>query len=584
MDIALGVSVTTTTVHMALVEGAKADGVTIETDAFDTSAVDGAVPTNPSEQVGAAILATRQSARSSGHTVAACGVAMGDGTDVDEYRDSLAARGIDDVVLVSELHAAAALAHAVGRAVGYSTTGLLFLKPWCATLCVVGSADRSMRKVSACNIDTRDSLVHLTDLLKCVTAEKSNPQGLFIVGSGFDLASVKSALGHRIPLPIIIPEDPAWALARGAALVAATAPHFDASTAGLAYTRAPDGAEPDVRTPLPTGPLAPADVVTQAAAIAEGRTDLADGGSAADDAPVRARRPLLSVSGVAASIVVLAAVTLTMAFASTIDPKVNERAGVETEPVLPSPPVMISPIAPPVVTRAAPPPSQAAPAPNVPTSVARPAPAPRTLAAAQTPVRKPQAQTKPAPKESAVAVTPIAATPALADPPPAAEPALPLPVAPPPLPVPAAAPPAPAISPPSPVNLPQVRLALPATSPVPRTSGGPSLWSPPSIWIQQPQAQQPQTLLGQQDPPWLQIPLWPGPRGALPALVPPQELPPSISLLPQSPQSPPQQSNPSFPYSPSPRYPVGSSTPAFEPEPEYPYHDSFAGTPPIWPN
>jgi hypothetical protein len=614
MDIALGVSVRPTTVHMVLVEGAKADGVTIETDAFDTSAVDGAVAPSASEQVAAAILATHQSARSSGHDLVACGLVIGEDMEVDAYRNSLAARGIDDVALVPELQAAAALARAVGRAVGYSATGVLFLKPWAATLSVVQSADRSMREVSARNLDTTHPLADLTDMLTCLTAHESNPQGLFIVGSGFDLTSLQSTLGQTIPLPVIVPEEPTLALARGAALVAATAPHFDASTAGLAYAQDPEGAESVVRTSFPTGPLAPADEVTQLAAVENGRSDPV--GTAGNHVRVRAR-PLLPVSSLAASIVVLAAVTLAMALASTIEPKVDQRAGVEAEMVQSRPPVMVTPIAPPVVTKSAPAPSQAAPAPNVPlaavgppaprppspvpTSVARPAP--RTVAAAQTPARRTQVQTSHPTEETPAAVTPAAA-PAIVDPPPVAVPALPVPAAVPALPVPAAAPPAPVIPTPS-VVLPQIRISPPQPPALRQASDSPSRWSPPSIWIQPPRTQQPQILQAQQDPPWLQIPLWPGPRNAVPA-APPQEVRPSTPLYPQTPPypqtplypqtpqwpqndsrpwpqtpvlSPPSQS-PLVPYSPSPRYSGGSSNPILEPVPSYPDYGSSG---PLWP-
>ncbi len=609
MDIALGVSVTPTTVHMVLVEGAKADGVTIETDAFDTSAVDGALTPSSSEQVSAAILATHQSARSSGHELIACGVVIGEDMDVDEYRYSLAARGIEDVILVPELQAAAALAHAVGRAVGYSATGLLFLKPWAATLSVVQSANRSMRELSAHDLDATDPLADLTGMLTCLTAHESNPQGLFIVGSGFDLASVKSPLEQAIPLPVIVPEEPAWALARGAALVAATVPHFDASTAGLAYTQDPDGAESVVRTTLPTGPLATADAVTQLAAVDDGRSDPADVGTAADDVLGRARA-LLPVGNLAASIVVLAAVTLVMAFASTVEPKVDQRAG-QAEMVLPSPPVMVTPITPPVVTEAVPSPSQAAPAPNVPlaaavpttppgppspvpTSVARIAP--RTVAAAQIPAHRPQVQTSPPTEEKPAAVAPVAVAPAIVDPPPsAAAPFLPVPAAAPTLPVPAAAPPAPVIPTPSAV-LPQITIAPPQPPSVRQASDSPSLWSPPSIWIGPPRTQQPQILQSQQDSPWLQIPLWPGLRSA-PAPAPPQEVPPSIPLYPQTPQWPqndspswpqtpvlsPARQSPVVPYSPSPRYSDGSSNPVLAPAPDYPDYGSSGPSWPVWP-
>lgn len=556
MDIALGVSVRPTTVHMVLVEGAKADGVTIEADAFDTSAVDGAVAPSTSEQVGAAILATHQSARRSGHDIVACGVAIGENMDLDAYRSSLDARGVEDVTLVGELQAAAALAHAVGRAVGYSATGVLFLKPWAATLSVVKSADRSMREMSARNLDTSHPLADLTDMLTCLTDHEFNPQGLFIVGSGFDLRSLKSTLEQSIPLPVIIPEEPAWALARGAALVAATTSHFDASTAGLAYAQDPEEAEPVVRTSFPTGPLAPADVVTQLAPVSgDGRGEPA--GPEGNERRVRAR-PLLPVGSLAASIVVLAAVTLTMALASTIDPKVDQRTGVEAEMAQSRAPVMITPIAPPVVTKSAPAPSQEPPEPNVPLAAPQPPspaptpvarPAPRTVAAAQTPARRTQVQPSQSAQEKPAAVAPALAAPPVVDAPPAAMPALPVPAPVATLPAPAAAPPAPVIPTPS-LVLPQIRIAPPQA---------------PSIWIQPPRIQQQQTLPVQQAPPWLRIPLWPGPRNATSAPA-PQQVRPSTPLYPQTPQYP--------------RTPLYPQTPQWPQAPDYPDYRSSG---PLWP-
>ena len=41
MEIVLGVSMTPTTVRIALVEGEKADGVIVEHDVFDITAIDG---------------------------------------------------------------------------------------------------------------------------------------------------------------------------------------------------------------------------------------------------------------------------------------------------------------------------------------------------------------------------------------------------------------------------------------------------------------------------------------------------------------------------------------------------------------
>ena len=55
MDIVLGVSMTPTTVRMALVEGEKADGVTVDHDVFDINAVEGSATSSAADQVGSLI-------------------------------------------------------------------------------------------------------------------------------------------------------------------------------------------------------------------------------------------------------------------------------------------------------------------------------------------------------------------------------------------------------------------------------------------------------------------------------------------------------------------------------------------------
>ena len=49
MEIVLGVSMTPTTVSIALVEGEKADGVILEHDVFDITAIDGSATSSASD-------------------------------------------------------------------------------------------------------------------------------------------------------------------------------------------------------------------------------------------------------------------------------------------------------------------------------------------------------------------------------------------------------------------------------------------------------------------------------------------------------------------------------------------------------
>ena len=249
MEIVLGVSMTPTTVRMAIVEGEKADGVIVDHDVFDITAIDGSATSSASDQVIAAVLGTQEGAIAGGHHLVSTGVTWSDHAEAAVLREALVARGIDDVMLVSELHAAAALTQAVGRAVGYDKTALMFVERDTATLAVVETADGSVVKVLSQNLHSADAIAVLTEMVTSLEAEESLPQGMFVVGSGVDVTSVKSHLKNLLSVPVIAPEEPQLALARGAALASASAPRFDASTVGLAYSQDPDGT-----IGLPDGP------------------------------------------------------------------------------------------------------------------------------------------------------------------------------------------------------------------------------------------------------------------------------------------------------------------------------------------
>ena len=135
-------------------------------------------------------------------------------------------------MLVSATHAAAALAQAVGRAIGYDTTALLFIEKDTATLSVVQTDDGSVVKVLSRDLHDSDAMAVLTEMARPSSPRESPPQGMFVVGSGVDVSSVKAHLENLVALPVSAPEEPELALARGAALASAHAPEMEASTAG----------------------------------------------------------------------------------------------------------------------------------------------------------------------------------------------------------------------------------------------------------------------------------------------------------------------------------------------------------------
>jgi hypothetical protein len=306
------------------------------------------------------------------------------------------ARGIEDVLLVSELHAAAALAQAVGRAVGYDKTALMFVERDTATLAVVETADGSVIKVLSQGLHSADTIAVLTEMVTSLQAEKSMPQGMFVVGSNVDVTAVKEHLTDLVSVAVIAPEEPQVALARGAALASANAPRFDATTVGLAYSLDPDDTT--------AHPLALADDVTAFLGPADAFLDTADIASDSD-AVSRRRKPFLLVGSSLTAIFVSGMMALAIAIAINIRPTVDKGSGeVTVHPDAAAPPTALQiapPAAPQQLPKTVPAPAPAAPpAPNVTARLKDlPAPPPQVVVrnAAPAPVAPPPAPAAPPP-------------------------------------------------------------------------------------------------------------------------------------------------------------------------------------------
>ncbi|MGH3957828.1 DUF7159 family protein [Mycobacterium sp.] len=424
MDIVLGVSMTPTDVRMMLVEGENADGVTVEEDVFEVIAAGGSATSSAPEQVIAAILGTRQGAAEGGYRLVSTGVTWTDPGEVAALRDVLAGRDIHNVMLVSPLLAAAALAQTVGQALDYECTALLFVEPESATLAVVETADGSIvdlhREVLA--EDDDEAMAQVVAMLAAPDGPESRVDGAFLVGCGVDIVAVKQQLDAAVSLPVSAPEEPEMALARGAALASAGAPLFVSSTAAVAYAQDPGTGEVD--------PDMPGEALAYSAVTDE-------------DNEIPRRRPGLLVASSVAAVVAIGAVALVISLAADVRPtgghETDGNAGIvptQQAPPAGHPPAAAAP-APPAASPPAPPPTALPPAP--PPSAA-PAPPPQTIPAPapvvqQSPQRAvvPPAPVHKAPAPQAPAYVPPAPQEAPA-PPPAAPP--PPPAAPPPPPAP----------------------------------------------------------------------------------------------------------------------------------------------------
>ncbi len=420
MDTVLGVSMAPTTVRMVLVEGENADGATVDEENF--AITDGEDPATLSapDQVVAAILGTREGAAQAGYALLSTGVTWSDQQEAAALRDALAARKVENVMLVSAFLAAAALAQSVGNATGYTRNALLYIEPDSATLAVVDTADGSIADVHREPLpeDDDEAVATLVGLVSGAEALEAGPDGLLVVGSGVDVPLIKPALEAATSLPLSVPEEPDMALARGAALASANAPLFASSTAALAYAQDPGTGAVNPYALAP-GYLAAADaaagaqpgeealaysavpddsaaVYTQVGPDAYADVDeeqvfttgmFPDFGESSVEQP--SRTPFLAAMSVLI-IFVVGVVALVISLAFSIRPSVSHRPSLSQNVVAPASQVP------------APPPKAQVPAPPAPAPVRPPAPAPAPAAApapapAPAPVRVPAPAPAPAP-------------------------------------------------------------------------------------------------------------------------------------------------------------------------------------------
>ncbi|MGH3968874.1 MAG: DUF7159 family protein, partial [Mycobacterium sp.] len=405
MDIVLGMTMAPTVVRMVLIEGENADGAAVEQDVFRVAAAGGSVA---SEQVIGAILGTREGAAEAGHRLMSTGVTWTDPAAVAALRDALAVREIRNVMLVSPLLAAAALAQTVGQALGYEHTALLFVDPESAILAVVQTADGSIAELhrQLLSADDDQALAEVVAMVAGLDDAKSRTEGVFLVGCGVDIVPVKQQLDATVSLPVSAAEEPDMALARGAALASANAPLFASSTAALAYAQDPG-----------TGEVKPPALAYSAVTDQEDRHGR------------QRQRPFALLGSAVAALFAIGAAALTISLVADIEPTTGQPSGSHHSAVVspkraPAPPAVAAPSPPSPPSQ--PPQTIPAPTPVVQQSPHRPVvPTP----AGKLPVRQAPVYVPPAP---------------VAAPPPAAPPP-PLPAAPPP--PPPAAPPAPQLPP-----------------------------------------------------------------------------------------------------------------------------------------
>ncbi|SPM32993.1 hypothetical protein MRAB57_796 [Mycobacterium rhizamassiliense] len=326
MDVVLGVAVTGPIARLALVgTGAEATAV------IDQSVVD--LANDPIEQLRETVVGTNRLLAGENHRLVGTRVCWTDHPQADQLRRALEDSGVHNVAVLSESQAVKALMRAAGR----PGSALLF-DDATATLSLVDSAeadDDAPPTLLAQGSVTADATAALDTMMARIGEAPDAPQDVLLVGASGDLDRVAEQLRESSTMRVQIPEDPTFALARGAAMAAAAlGPDATAMAPALGLTgdetaMAPAaGLDPDATTIVPAEAQA-ADAQLAYSLAAEDEADLPPGDldefddyydSEAETGPLKLSRRSLLVGNAVIAFAVIGVASLAVAVAVAVRP------------------------------------------------------------------------------------------------------------------------------------------------------------------------------------------------------------------------------------------------------------------------
>ena len=202
MDLVLGVSMTSTAVRWVLVEGTTGEGAPIDRGRLDDHTLD------VDDLLRAAIGANGAVAQNRLHAVGVTWTSAAEGP-ASAVLEALRARGIDDVVVVSDVEATEALAGGIAEITGYEDL-------------VVCIAERDVVLVASCGAGgVRVDRLDADDVLSAPGLAQREAEAVFVLGTGGP-EPITAAL-EASASSVITAAEADFALARGVALASARA-------------------------------------------------------------------------------------------------------------------------------------------------------------------------------------------------------------------------------------------------------------------------------------------------------------------------------------------------------------------------
>ena len=206
MDLVLGLSMTSTAVRWVLVEGTTGEGATIQRDGIDFDTLDEVI------------------AAAGDNRLHAVGVTWTNEAEAEAsiLLEALAARDLENVIAISELEAADALATGIADRAGYDDVAVCLVEPDAAVVAMVTPQGATVDRIAR-PLDGDDAVELPSSVIALLDLDEWQPEATFVVGSSDDLDLVMSSLAALTDSPVISATEADLALARGAALASARA-------------------------------------------------------------------------------------------------------------------------------------------------------------------------------------------------------------------------------------------------------------------------------------------------------------------------------------------------------------------------
>jgi hypothetical protein len=244
VDVIVGVAVTGRVARLAMI-GAGGQ-------VFDQYALD--LPDDATSDLADTIVGTYRAVADSGNRVAATRLCLPDASQAETLRQTVLSAGVQNVEVVAEAEAAAALARSVG-----ADAVLLLADDDTVSLTVVGEDDESTSVLASVPIGAAGAAVACAAVLQQVPGPEVTR--IMLVGQRLDLDSIAAELHSTTPVEV--PPDAGYAIARGAAQTASDL-EFPTSAATMMAPAAADATM-----------MAPASDATQMAPVAGDATQMA---------------------------------------------------------------------------------------------------------------------------------------------------------------------------------------------------------------------------------------------------------------------------------------------------------------------